>query len=30
MRSTHNDVNFDITYEGHKNCLKIYFMDPTF
>ena len=27
MRLTHNDVNFDVTYEGHQNCLKNIFMD---
>ena len=26
MRFTHNDVNYDITYAGNQNCLKIYFM----
>ena len=22
MRFTHNDVNFDVKYEGHQNCSK--------
>ena len=25
MRFSHNDIIFDIAYEGHKNCLKIFF-----
>ena len=24
MRFIHNDVNFDVTYEGNNNCLKIF------
>ena len=22
MRFTHNDINFDVKYEGHQNCSK--------
>ena len=27
MRVRHNEVNFDVTYKGHLNCSKTYFID---